>query len=253
MSVLKNNCFLFSSSTDCIYSLFIRLRYTKLWLVLFLIFLCSLRRSIESFLNIFHAHIMISFIRPELEKMGELGKLLCFGLMDILCYSTSVYQHVSITEFLNLQLVDTCFAQRNAFFQVDNTPLWQNRINNIMNWSEHCFERSIIPVFPGNTRISLCERCTWSVVVCYHFSGWNQFYVVENWVQTGLKMEITVLDCSLHGWNNECSFIFIVCSKDFHQHRMDFQLKIELKWIIGMLIAYLNIYTPGFNNCQRNA
>lgn len=31
LSVLKNDCFLFSSSTDYIYSLFIRLRYTKLW------------------------------------------------------------------------------------------------------------------------------------------------------------------------------------------------------------------------------
>lgn len=31
LSVFKKNCFLFSQSTDGIYSLFIKFRYTKLW------------------------------------------------------------------------------------------------------------------------------------------------------------------------------------------------------------------------------
>lgn len=42
-------------------------------------------------------------------------------------------------------------------------------------------------------------------------------------------MGMIVLDLGLDGSNNECSFIFIIYSKDFHQHRMDFQLKIGFK------------------------
>lgn len=121
------------------------------------------------------------------------------------------------------------FCTKKCLFQVDNTPLWQNWINSIMNWSMCCSETAFLCSL--ETWESLCERCTCSVVVCYHFSGWNQFHVVENWAQTGLKMGLTVLDLGFYGWNNGCSFIYIVCSKDFHQHRMDFQLKIELKWM----------------------
>lgn len=163
--------------------------------------------------------------------MENQGNCLAMDWWALFLILLLVNQHVSMTEFLNLQSVDACFAQRNAFFQVDNTPLWQNWINSIMNWSMCCFERNSIPVFPGNEGISQCERYTWPVVLCYHFSGWNQFYVVENWARTGLKMVMIVLDLGLDGWNNECSFIFILYSKDFHQHRMDFQSKIELKWI----------------------
>lgn len=82
--------------------------------------------------------------------MENQGNCLAMDWWALFLILLLVYQHVSITEFLNLQSVDTRFSQRNAFFQVDNTPLWQNWINSIMNWSICCFERNSIPVFPGN-------------------------------------------------------------------------------------------------------
>lgn len=96
------------------------------------------------------------------KKMENQGNCFAMDWWAFFFILLLVYQHVSVTEFLNLQSVDTYFAQINAFFQVDNTPLWQNWVSSIMNWSVCCSERNSIPVFPGNVGISQCERCTWS-------------------------------------------------------------------------------------------
>lgn len=143
----------------------------------------------------------------NLEKNGEAGKLLSMDWWALFFILLLVYQHVSVIEFLNLQSVDACFAQRNAFFQVENTPLWQNWINSIVNWSVCCFERNSIPVFPGNAGISQCERCTWSLVVCYHFSGWNQFYVVEIELKQAWKWKLLYW----LAWVEQWIFILIHC------------------------------------------